>query len=101
MPTQVFDVGSTPENLLTATGLDGSPLILETGKTYSARYEAIGATAVMRAIESAAGSPPDADAIGLPVLPYEDLIIIPATGQAVYVWEQTGSGVLIINDVPR
>ena len=32
------------------------------------------------------------------MLPYEDLIIVPVSGMAVYVWEPTGAGVLIIND---
>ena len=100
MPTQVFDVTATPVDLLTANALDGSPLSLLAGKSYSARYEAIGSNVVMRAIESAAGSPPDAADIGLPVLAYEDLIINPAAGLAVYCWEPSGAGVLIINDLP-
>ena len=101
MPTQVYNVTATPVDLLTANTIDGTPLSLAMGKTYSARYEAtLGAVTVMRAIESAAGSPPDADDIGLPILPYENLIIDPAAGLAVYVWEPTGAGVLIINDVP-
>ena len=100
MPTQVFDVTAMPVDLLSANAIDGTPLSLAMGKTYMGRYEAIGATAVLRAIESAAGSPPNADAIGLPVLPFEDLVIVPASGLAIYVWEQTGAGVLIINDVP-
>ena len=99
MPTQVFDVTATPVDLLTADAIDGTPLVLELGKSYSARYEAIGATAVLRAIEAPAGSPPDANAIGLPVLPFEDLIIVPVSAMGVYVWEPTGAGVLIINDV--
>ena len=100
MPTQVFDVTATPVDLLTANAIDGSPLLLLAGKSYSARYEAIGSDAVMRAIESTAGSPPDAADIGLPVKPYEDLIINPIAGLAVYCWEATGAGVLIINDLP-
>ena len=100
MPTQVFDVTATPVNLLTANAIDGTPLVLTAGKTYSARYEAISAVTVLRAIESAAGSPPNSDDIGLPVLSYEDLVIVPVSGLAVYVWEPTGAGVLIINDVP-
>ena len=99
MPTQVFDVGTTPVDLLTANALDGTPLLLLAGRTYCARYEAIGGDAVMRAIESAAGSPPNVDAVGLPIRPFEDLIINPIAGLAVYCWEATGAGVLIINDV--
>ena len=52
MPTQVFDVTATPVDLLTANALDGTPLSLLAGKSYSARYEAIGSNVVMRAIES-------------------------------------------------
>ena len=100
MPTQVFDVTAMPVDLLTANAIDGTPLVLTAGKTYVGRYEAIGASAVMRAVEAAAGSPPNADAIGLPVLPYEDLTIIPVSGLGVFIWEETGAGVLIINDVP-
>ena len=99
MPTQVFDVPAMPVDLLTASGLDGTPLVLEIGKTYIGRFEAIGGDAVMRAIESAAGSPPNVDAVGLPVKPYEDLVVVPAAGLAVYVWERTGAGILVINDV--
>ena len=100
MPTQVYDVTATPVDVLTANALDGTPLLLLAGKSYSARYEAtLGAATVMRAIESTAGSPPNADDIGLPVLPFEDLIINPIAGLAVYCWEETGAGVLIINDV--
>ena len=100
MPTQVYNVTATPVDLLTANTIDGTPLLLVLGKTYSARYEAIGAVTILRAIESTAGSPPDTDDIGLPVRPYEDLVITPAAGLAVYVWEPTGAGALIINDVP-
>ena len=99
MPTQIFDISDVPVDLLSANALDGTPLVLEIGKSYSCRFEAIGSTAVLRALEAATGSPPDTNAIGLPVLPYEDLIVTPAAGLAVYVWEKTGAGVLIINGV--
>ena len=99
MPTQVFDVTAMPVDLLTANALDGTPLSLAMGKTYSARYEAIGSDAIMRAIESTAGSPPNVDAVGLPIRPFEDLIINPIAGLAVFCWEPSGAGVLIINDV--
>ena len=80
MPTQVYNVTATPVDLLTATAIDGTPLSLVMHKTYLARYEAIGAVTIMRAIESA--SPPNADDIGLPILPYEHLRIDPASGLA-------------------
>ena len=34
------------------------------------------------------------------MLPFEDLIINPIAGLAVYCWEPSGAGVLIINDLP-
>ena len=99
MPTQVFDVGSTPLDILTANDLDGNPLVLEIGKTYIGRYEAVDPAAVLRVLEAPDGTNPDSSAIGLPVLPYEDLTIIPATGLAIYIWERSGAGVLIVNPV--
>ena len=100
MPTQIFEVTDSPVNLLTANDIDGQPLDLQIGKQYVGRYTTIGPQSILKALEVADGTAVTADSPALPVRVFEDLTIIPSTGQAIFVWSERGGGLLVINDVP-
>ena len=99
MPTQIFEVGDSPVNLLTASGIDGQPLDLQIGKRYTGRYTAIGPQSVLKALEVADGTPVTSSSPALPVRVFEDLLIFPVAGQAIFVWSERGGGQLVINDI--
>ena len=47
MPTRIFEVSAAPVNLLAANDLEGNPLDLQVGSTYSARYVAVGPQSIL------------------------------------------------------
>lgn len=91
MATQHYALTDTPTDLITAVTPN-----LQTGQTYSARYVSNGRT-LLHFVE--ATSAPDADDPATPVQHLEDLIVIPQTGEGVYVWTPDGTGRLSINEV--
>ena len=100
MPTQFYDVTAAPVNLIGANDTDGNPLDLEIGKRYTGRFVALGPQAIMKVL-----SVPDATVVAagdaaLPMRNFEDLAIIPATGEAIFVWSEA-AGQLVINEIPR
>ena len=99
MPTQIYSLTATPVNLLAANDLDGQPLNLRLGQTYQARFVAIGVQALCKVLEVPDATVVEASDNALPLRVFEDLTIIPASGQSIFVWSDDG-GQLIINDVP-
>ena len=100
MPTRIYVVTDSPVNLLSAVDIDGQPLDLRIGKRYTGRYTAIGVQSILKAVEVADGTAVFAESPALPVRTFEDMAIIPATGQSIFVWSELGGGHLVINDLP-
>ena len=100
MPTQIFQVTDSPVNLLAAVDVEGQPLDLRIGKRYTGRYTTIGPQSVLKALEVADGTAVTADKPALLVRVFEDLTIIPSTGQSIVVWSERAGGLLVINEVP-
>ena len=99
MPTQIYRLTAVPVNLIGATGVDGTALSLEAGKTYQARFVPIGVQAICKIVEVPDGTVVDSSDSALPVRGYEDVTIVPASGVSIFVWGVDG-GELVINDVP-
>ena len=99
MPTRIYEVTTAPVNLLVALDVDGLPLGLQIGKHYTGRYTAIGPQSILKALEVAVGAAVTANSPALPVRVFEDLTIIPVTGQEIFVWSELGGGQLVINDI--
>jgi hypothetical protein len=97
MATQIFSLGESPVNLLTSSAIDGNTLSLEVGKTYAARYVALGVQSICKILEVPAGKTVEASDPALPVRPYEDITIVPKTGIEIFIWSE-GNGQLGIND---
>ena len=98
MPTKIYALTDIPINLLAANDLDGQPLDLQIGKKYVGRYTALGPQSILKSLEVATGTPVTSASPALPVRVFEDLVIIPVTGQTVFVWSEDG-GLLVINDL--
>ena len=99
MPTKIYIVTDAPVNLLAASDIDGQPLDLQVGKQYQGRYTAVGVQSVLKALDVLDGTPVTASDPALPVRNYEDLVIVPVTGQSIFVWSERGGGQLAINEV--
>ena len=99
MATQIYAVTESPVDLLAANGIDGQPLDLQIGMRYSGRYTAVGPQSILKVLEVADGTAVTTVSPALPVRVFEDVTIIPATGQAIFVWSD-GDGQLVINDLP-
>lgn len=97
MATQVYAIIDSPENLLTANDINGTPLVLVAGQTYIARYVALGVQSIVKVLEVSAGTAVDASDPALPVRSFEDITIVPKTGQDIFIWSE-GNGQLVIND---
>ena len=97
MPTRIFEVSAAPVNLLAANDLEGNPLDLQVGTTYSGRYVAVGPQSILKMVEAPTGTVVTAGDPALPVRVYEDLTIIPKTGMAIFAWSENHSSQLIIN----
>ena len=98
MPTKIYEMTNAPVNLLAALDVDGLPLDLQTGKQYTGRYTAVGPQSILKALEVAVGAAVTANSPALPVRVFEDLMIFPVSGQAIFVWSER-SGQLVINDL--
>ena len=98
MATRIYAVTATPVDLLVASDIDGDPLSLAAGATYSGRYQSVGAQSTMKVVEAATGTTLTAASPALRVRSYEDVVIKPVSGQGVFVWAED-DGLLIINDV--
>ena len=88
MATQTHRLTNVPTDIVAA-------LSLAIGTTYSGQY--VGSSP-LRYIE--ASTAPDANDITNVALPYESIIIIPKSGEQVYVWSRDGGGHLVLNEVP-
>ena len=99
MPTKIYGVTNAPVNLLAASDIDGQPLDLQVGKTYQGRYTAVGVQSVLKALEVVDGTPVNVGDPALPVRNFDDLAIVPITGQSIFVWSERGGGQLAINEV--
>ena len=97
MPTRTYGVTDALVNLIGANGIGGTPLVLEAGKTYAARYVALGVQSICKILEVPAGKTVEAGDPALPVRPYEDITIVPKTGIEIFIWSE-GNGQLVIND---
>ena len=100
MATQIYNLTAVPTNLIGANDIDGNPLDLAVGSRYQARFYAAGRQSILKVVEGPTGETVTAAARALPVRVFEDLTIIPAAGQGIFVWSEDGVGELIINDVP-
>ena len=98
MPTQIYQVTSAPVNLIGAADINGDPLALEVGKTYQARFVAIGVQSILKALEVAHGTPAFTASPALPVRVFEDLVISPKAGLSIFVWSED-AGTMVINDI--
>ena len=99
MATQIYTITAAPTNLLTANGIDGQPLVLVSGQTYSARFVAVGPQAICKSLAVPDGTAVDAADAALPVRNFEDLVIAPVAGESIYVWGDD-AGQLVINNIP-
>ena len=98
MPTRIFEVSAAPVNLLTANDLEGNPLDLQVGSTYSGRYVAVGPQSILKMVEAPTGTVVTAGDPALPVRIFEDVVIVPKTGMAIFAWSENDLSQLIIND---
>ena len=100
MPTKILEITDAPVDLLTALDVDGIPLGLQVGQQYTGRYTAVGPQSILKAleVEVGVGAQVTANSPALPVRVFEDLLIIPVSGQAIFVWSER-SGQLVINDI--
>ena len=55
MSTRIYGVTDALVNLIGANGICGTPLVLEAGKTYAARYVALGVQSICKILEVPAG----------------------------------------------
>ena len=99
MPTRIYVVTDTPVDLLAANDVDGQPLDLQIGKRYTGRFTALGPQSILKVLEVVQGTAVVAATPALPIQIFEDVVIIPATGQNIFVWSEDG-GQLVINDLP-
>ena len=98
MATQIYEITTAPVDLTAANDINGDPLNLAVGKTYQARYQALGPQPILKVLEVASGAAVEVGSPALAVRVFEDIAIVPATGLGIFVWSE-GIGQLVINDV--
>jgi hypothetical protein len=96
MPTQIYRLTEAPTNLIGATDINGDLLDLQPGRTYSARYTALGQQLILKLLAVNSGTAVDVDDVALPVRTFEDLILKPKAGEDLVCWGEDG-GLLVIN----
>ena len=99
MPTQIYRLTEAPTNLIGASDINGVALDLQVGKTYQGRFVAVGVQSILKMVEAPDGTTVAASDPALPVRIFEDVILIPKAGMAIFAWSENEESQLIINDV--
>ena len=99
MPTQIYGVTPRPANLIGAVDINGDPLALAVGTTYSARFQAGQVQALLKIREAPDGTTLTASSQALLVRRFEDVVIVPASGESVFAWSEAPDSFLVINAV--
>ena len=93
MATQIFQIDTDPTDVITAVDPD-----LEEGKRYNGRFIGNGDN-YLYVLETAVGSPPSAGDLVTPYRNFEDIGIVPASGEGIFLWMSKGLGTLYIDEV--
>ena len=99
MPTKIYQLTAEPVNLIGAADIDGDPLDLTVGRSYVGRFQASQVQALLKIREAPDGTALTSSSQALLVRRFEDVVIVPASGEGIFVWSEAAGSTLVINDV--